>query len=49
MFGPSGRTVAREKKAHDDLKVVGTHEGLKEKTGGRCLSHNCSFMWALRL
>lgn len=49
MFGPSGRTVAREKKARDELKVVGTREGLKEKTGGRCLSHNCSLMWALRL
>lgn len=49
MFGPSGRAVAREKKAHDDLKVVGTREGLKEKTGGRCLSHNCALMRALRL
>lgn len=49
MFGPSGLTVAVEKKGHDDLKVVGTHEGLREMTGGRCLSHNCSFMWALRL
>ena len=49
MFGPSGLTVAVEKKGHDDLKVVGTHEGLRKTTGGRCLSHNCSFMWALRL
>lgn len=49
MFGPSGRTVARQKKAHDDFEVAGTCEGLKEKIGGRCLSHNCSFMWALRL
>ena len=49
MFGPSGLTVAIEKKERDDLKVVGTHEGLKKTTGGRCLSHGCSFMWALRL
>lgn len=49
MFGPSRLTVTVEKKGHDDLTVVGTLEGLREKTGGRCLSHNCSFMWALRL
>lgn len=49
MFGPSGLTVAVEKKEHDDLKVAGTHKGLQETTGGRCLSHDCSFMWALRL
>lgn len=46
MFGPSRLTVAVEKKECDDLKVVGTREGLKETTGGGCLSHNCSFMWA---
>lgn len=49
MFGPSGRTVAIEKKERDGLKVVGTRKGLKGMTVGRCLSHNCSFMWALRL
>lgn len=49
MFGPSGLTVAVEKKEHDDLKVPRTRKGLKDTTGGRCLSHDCSFMWALRL
>lgn len=49
MSGPSGHTVAVEKKARGDLKVVGTRQGLKETTGKRCLSHKCSFMWALRL
>lgn len=49
MLGPSGLTVAIEKKERDDLKVVVTHEGLRKTTGGRCLSHNGSFMWALRL
>lgn len=49
MFGPSGLTVATEKKECDDLKVSRTLEGLEKTTGGRCLSHNGSFMWALGL
>lgn len=31
MFGPSGLTVAVEKKECDDLKVVGTHQGLRRR------------------
>lgn len=35
MLGPSGLTVAVEKKDGDDLKEEGTHRGLEEATGGR--------------
>ena len=49
MFSPPGSTIAIEKKVRDDLKVVATQEKPKETTGGRCLSHSRSFMWALRL
>lgn len=35
MFGPSGFTVAAEKKECGDLKVIETRKGLEETIGGR--------------